>query len=58
MVVEELAAQLHIELAVELGNALLDMLRLNLEIFLVVESYFHNLCICFPLLSRRGLGVV
>ena len=40
VVVEELAAQFHIELAVELCNALADMLRLYLEILLVVESYF------------------
>ena len=42
VIVEELTAQFHIEFSVELGNALLNVLRLYLEIFLVVETYFHN----------------
>ena len=42
MIVEELATQFHIELAVELRDALTDVLRLYLEVFLVVESYFHT----------------
>ena len=42
VVIEEFATQLHIELSVELSNALLDMLRLNLEIFIVIETDFHN----------------
>ena len=41
VVVEEFSAEFHVELAVELGDALLDVLRLNLQVFLVVESYFH-----------------
>ena len=42
VVVEKFTTQLHIELTVELSNALLDMFRLYLEIFLVIESYLHN----------------
>ena len=41
MIIKQLAAQLHIEFSVELCDALLDVFRLNLEVFLVVESYFH-----------------
>ena len=49
MIVEELAAQFHIELAVELRNALTDVLRLYLEVLIVIESYLHCLYgFCFP----------
>ena len=41
VVVEELPAKLHVKLAVELCDALLDMLALDFEVFLVVETYFH-----------------
>ena len=43
VVVEELAAKLHVEFVSKLGYALLDVLRLNFLIFLVVESVFHDL---------------
>ena len=52
VVVEEFAAQFHIELAVELRNALTDVLRLYLEVLVVIESYFHFfMWYLFPLLS-------
>lgn len=41
MVVEELAAQLKVQLAGELRNALLNVLRLNGNVFVVVESVLH-----------------
>ena len=43
VVVKQLAAQLQIQLAIKLSNALTDVLRLNLEVFLVVKSYFHTI---------------
>ena len=42
VVVKQFATQLHIKFAIELCDALLDMLRLNLEIFVVIETDFHN----------------
>ena len=52
VIIEELASQLHIKLAVELRNALTNVLRLYLEVFLVVESYFHFfMWYLFPLLN-------
>ena len=42
IVVKQLAAKLQIELAAKLGDALSDMLRLHLQIFLVVESASHH----------------
>ena len=41
VVVKQLAAQLHIQLTVELRNAFANVFRLNLQVLLVVESYFH-----------------
>ena len=43
IVVEKLAPQLQVKLARELRNALLNMLRLNRNVFVVVETVFHNL---------------
>ena len=42
IVVEELASEFEIEFVSKLRNALLDVLRLDLEIFFVVEPVFHN----------------
>jgi len=41
VVVEEFATQFEIQFAVELCYALLDMPRLDAQVFLVVKSYFH-----------------
>ena len=41
VVIKQFATQFHIELAIKLGNALTNVFALDLEIFLVVESYFH-----------------
>ena len=42
VVVEEFSAELHVELSVELCDALTDVLRLQLDVLVVVESYFHT----------------
>ena len=42
MVVEELSSEFKIEFVAELSNALLYMFGLNLKIFIVVESVYHN----------------
>ena len=47
VVVKQLTTQLHVKLTVELSNALLNMLRLYLEIFVVIETYFHNYSVMF-----------
>ena len=49
MIVEELASQLHIQFSIELSNAFLDVFRLNLKIFVVVETYFHIVYVLFIL---------
>ena len=41
VVVEELAAEFHVKLVAELGDALFDALRLDLQIFVVVVPVFH-----------------
>ena len=41
VVVIELTAKLHIEFVAELSDALLDVLRLDAEVFLIVKTYFH-----------------
>jgi len=43
-IVEELASEFHVEFVAESGDALLDVLRLDFEIFLVVEPVFHKMC--------------
>lgn len=47
VVVKEFAPQLQVQFSVKLGDALLDMLRLYFEIFVVIESYFHCICVLF-----------
>ena len=42
VVVEELAAELEVELAAELVNALADMLRLELDVLVVVKTNAHR----------------
>ena len=42
VIVEEFAAELHVELVAESGDAVLDVLRLDLEILCVVEPVFHK----------------
>jgi hypothetical protein len=42
VVVEELASEFEIEFVSERGDAFADVLRLDAEIFVVVESEFHN----------------
>ena len=42
VVVKQLAAEFHVQFVAELGDALLDVLGLDLEIFLVVEPVFHK----------------
>ena len=42
IVVEKFTTELHVELVAEHGDALLDVLRLDFEIFLNVEPVFHN----------------
>ena len=44
MIVEELSSQFEVQLAIELGDSLFDMFRLNGLILLVVKSYFHCFC--------------
>ena len=43
VVVEELAAEFEVKLARELCDALLNVLRLDGDVFVVVESVLHNL---------------
>ena len=42
VVIEELAAEFKVKLVAEVGDALLDALRLYPEVLFVVESVFHN----------------
>ena len=42
IVVEKFTSELKIQFVPEPGNPLLDMFRLNFEIFLAVESVFHT----------------
>ena len=70
VVVEELAAELEVELAAELPHALADVLGLQLDVLVVVESGAHGAsfgahgrdgcCFDFSSLScvrgRRGIG--
>ena len=42
IVVKQLSAKLQIQLAAELRNAVLNVLRLHLQIFVVVKSAFHH----------------
>ena len=46
MVVKKLATQFEVELAIELCNTFADVLRLDLEVFLVVKSYLHLFIFC------------
>ena len=50
VVVKELAAELQIELAAELAHALPDVLCLQLQIFIIVETDLHD---CFPPLVQN-----
>ena len=42
VVVEELSSEFEIKFVAERGDAFADVLRLDAEIFVVVESEFHN----------------
>jgi len=42
VVVEELATQLEVEFVAELGDAFLDVLALDANVFVVVETDFHR----------------
>ena len=42
VVVEQLAAELEVELAAELGDALLDVLGLQADVLIVIESLAHG----------------
>ena len=42
VVIEELAPEFHVKFVAEGGDTLLDVLRLDLEIFVVVEPVFHK----------------
>jgi hypothetical protein len=42
VVVEQFAAELHVEFVAESGDAVLDVLRLDFEILSVVEPVFHK----------------
>ena len=58
IIVEELAAKLEIQFVAEPGDALLDVFGLDFEIFLVIETVFHNGIqnyIIFPI--KRGFPV-
>ena len=46
IVVKQLSAKLHVQFIAELGDALLDVLRLNLKILFVVEPVFHKSAVC------------
>ena len=46
VVVEEFASEFHVEFVAEMGDTLLDLLRLDFEIFLVVEPVFHIKVMC------------
>ncbi len=50
VVVEKLATQFEVKLSVKLRDSLLDMLRLNLQILLVVKSYLHIVLNCISFL--------
>ena len=41
VIIEQFTAQFEVKLAVKLGDTFSDMLRLNLQVFLVVKSYLH-----------------
>ena len=41
-IVKKLSTKFHVQFVAEFGDALLDVLRLNLQIFLVVEPVFHK----------------
>ena len=43
VVIEQLAAEFQIQLVVELRDPLPDVLRLHLQVFVVVKSFFHSL---------------
>ncbi len=42
VVIKEFAAQFQIQFAIELGYSFPNMFRLNLEIFLIIETNFHH----------------
>ena len=46
VVVKKLATQFKIKLVAKLTYPFTDVFTLDLEIFLVVESYFHKLFVC------------
>ena len=46
VVVEELATEFHVKLAVELRDALADVFRLYPQVLVVVETYFHLTSCC------------
>ena len=49
VVVEELASELEVEFIAELIDTFLNLLGLNLQVLVVIETYFHiwNKFICF-----------
>ena len=56
VIVEELASEFEIKLVSELGDALLDVLGLDFQVFFVVETYVHIVgrFICF---RSQGYGM-
>jgi len=41
IIIEEFSAKFKIQLALELSNTFLDMLRLNTDVFVVVKTCLH-----------------
>src|SRR5699024_9502202 len=52
VIVKQLAAEFHVQLVVELSNALPDVRRLHDQIFVVVKSYIH----LRPTSSAKSVG--
>ena len=46
VVVKEFAAKLHVQFIAKFGDAFLNVLRLNLEVFPVIEPVFHIEVFC------------
>lgn len=42
MIVEEFSTQFEVEFTLKLCNTFLNVFGLNPNVFLVIESYFHN----------------
>ena len=54
VIIEQLAAEFQIQLAAELTDPLVNSLRLDLKIFVVIKSDFHNK---LPLPARLCAGI-